>query len=683
MVASLREAERRQREEDERGFNSVVKECRGKLIAIVGDFNKGKTWIVDKLTFVKENHPDESSVLPDGFQLSTPGLCAKRVEINGAYLMFVDTAGKNQSIPMADAGEFNAAFKEETLQRTLLSELCPNILMVIGKMSRTEQRTMRELCESLKRMKHKRQGFSPMLFVVHNWKEVTDKPLFDYAIEEVCSLLGVTDNVGGDVARVSRAPNTHFCLFEKTDASLDDADPDSLRQLKRNYGQCKQRGDVDGAEKHACDLSKKNITIRHGVVTKSVGQYVHLQWETGLTETCTHDSFLKLCRDKTIAQTSQEKSTFVRANRTVKEGFYESSVPIIEGKFDDIDVRHYFLANDICDFGRSYNVDAFPVIRTSLQEAAVFTTTPGLPMGFLNYMAEFRGAMERVAPRFFKTLQDEGGKASDFRLTMEAEENQVEPTDHIAKYLGLEDESIADCSRQKLLEDHPENFYDVVIRPYPTKDFRHLPGVGLELRLSKKFMGDESPNACNVFRIRLSPHAQFCPDINPVEPSTTHASSLTADDLGSSSRFIQINGRSCQYKILTTTELPAKDNAGEPLQRKRVIIDVPGCDDLAQSLKFDSELRSGGKCRDVHFRHGGAGTFEVRNQNLVKHSFLKDTNGWTEITQDEEVSKGDKGNVFPIGFGIDSGKTRIVQDRGVLVIDVTSLCDDDSDSDGS
>jgi len=195
-------------------------------------------------------------------------------------------------------------------------------------------------------------------------------------------------------------------------------------------------------------------------------------------------------------------------------------------------------------------------------------------------------------------------------------------------------------------------------------------------------MGDESPNACNVFRIRLSPHAQFCPDINPIEPSTTHASSLTADDLGSSSRFIQINGRSCQYKILTTTELPAKDNAGEPLQRKRVIIDVPGCDDLAQSLKFDSELRSGGKCRDVHFRHGGAGTFEVRNQNLVKHSFLKDTDGWTEITQDEEVSKGDKGNVFPIGFAFDSGKTRIVQDRGVLVIDVTSLSDD-SDSDGS
>merc|ERR1711862_73336 len=105
--------------------------------------------------------------------------------------------------------------------------------------------------------------------------------------------------------------------------------------------------------------------------------------------------------------------------------------------------------------------------------------------------------------------------------------------------------------------------------------------------------------------------------------------------------------------------------------------------DLAQSVKFDSGSHSGGKCKDVHFKHGGGGTFEVKNKNLVKHSFLKATDGWTEIPQEEEVSKGDKGNIFPIGFGIDSGKTSIVLDHGVLVIDVTSLCDDDSDSDGS
>merc|ERR1711862_591790 len=151
--------------------------------------------------------------------------------------------------------------------------------------------------------------------------------------------------------------------------------------------------------------------------------------------------------------------------------------------------------------------------------------------------------------------------------------------------------------------------------------------------------------------------------------------SLGKGDLGQL-RFISIGGQSCQYRVYNT-------QASEHAQKKRVIVEVPGFKDLQGSCKFADDVKSGNKSKDVKFSHKGGGKIEIKTSSFTTHEFVAASNNWTDIThlEGEEPAKTESGNQFNIGFGIDKSKTRITQDQGVLIVDVTSMCDDDSDSD--
>jgi len=334
---------------------------------------------------------------------------------------------------------------------------------------------------------------------------------------------------------------------------------------------------------------------------------------------------------------------------------------------------------------------AFPVIRASLQEAAAFTTTQGKSLGFLNYMSEIKTAVERVAPRYFKVDgSEERPTTSTFKLEIELEGSGGQPSNHLAKVASMSDAKhgdpeiqssdflqLDDACKQRRLEEEPEAFYDAVIRPYPIKDFRHMSSIGLQLRLGKEFVSDTADG--RVYNLRLAAPmnktAQFIPDRNThqAEPSMVMGAALGKNDLHDL-RFMQIGSQSCQYRVFT-------QSATNGLQKKRVIAEVPGCNDLDGICKFD-DGKSGNKSKDVKFSHKGGGKIEIKSSSLTTHEFIAASNSWTDVThwETEEPVKTESGNQFNIGFGIDKSKTRISQDRGVLIVDVFSMCDDvDSD----
>eukprot|EP00662_Eupelagonemidae_sp_cell21_P045862 gene45862-45588_t len=69
-----------------RNVTTLPRPTRCHIHTVLGDFNKGKTWLLGKLT---------EAEFPAGHTVHTPGLCARSLRVRQKELIVLDTPGRN------------------------------------------------------------------------------------------------------------------------------------------------------------------------------------------------------------------------------------------------------------------------------------------------------------------------------------------------------------------------------------------------------------------------------------------------------------------------------------------------------------------------------------------------------------------------------------------------------------
>jgi len=632
--------------------------------------------------------------LPDGCQLATPGLCAMHAKIDESDMVFVDTAGKNKSIPMGDEEEFDAAIHEEFFQRGLVSELCPNVLMVVGKMTRAEQKNLRELCSQMKNSAtNRKEGVGAIIFIVHNWRDVSTLAGFNDNLEEVCSLF----NAGG-----TNEAGAHSVL--------------TTPGIK-----IKKEGKV-------------------GKVVKADGSFVHIQWEDtdhgkiNHVTPFTQDEWRQLVDNRLIEQADKKKATFermVKAVRFAKSGRNRpgcddaddsleednsdgkdpdgtqispdtlpkvpdsvdthSSAPeankkkrqrrrggrrqvtMISGFMDGVEQRHFFLAEHSGNLKDDINLPTIELLKNSLVHGTVRTTGSEKNTGEFNYVQQFCEAVEKVAPKFFKVP---GQPSQPVRLTvtkprifLATNNKSSKAKDAKAGSTTQEADSKRLAGKSLALAIAPEQFYDVVMRAALDKDFRDFNQQGIECRVQSKHLHEDvqkQPGANATFRLRLSPSAaKFTPNVHHAEAEVLSPSLPP----GVPTHSICINGMSCPYKVFQHV---GAENDDGTCMRKKWQINVPG---FGHVNNLNEEVPKP-KLRDIKAASGmGEARVELHTQHLKSPEIVST---WSDITHDEKppVNKQDC-FTFPVGFNFDSRNIHVEQANGLLTFEVRTWQEED------
>lgn len=157
-------------EEQDRSALFLPKEhlWEGAVIAVVGLYDKGKTFVLNKITQTK---------LPSGKKVSTKGLSFKHVkDHSGTSFVLLDSAGSYS--PVRVKGELSVAEKEATewFLLDLIFELSDYFVCVVNDFTSLDQRYLDRLTRSLQ---NSSKSFREVI-VVHNMKEVTSKKMFKH-----------------------------------------------------------------------------------------------------------------------------------------------------------------------------------------------------------------------------------------------------------------------------------------------------------------------------------------------------------------------------------------------------------------------------------------------------------------------------------------------------------------------
>jgi HSP20 family molecular chaperone IbpA len=142
----------------------------GAVIAVVGLYDKGKTFCLNKIT---------NSQLPSGKKVSTKGLSFKHVNVESTNFVLLDSAGSYS--PVKVVNELSVAQKEATelFLLDLIFDLSDYFIDVVNDFTSLDQRYLDKLTRSLQ---NSNKVFREVI-VVHNLKEVTSAQVLAHVWE--------------------------------------------------------------------------------------------------------------------------------------------------------------------------------------------------------------------------------------------------------------------------------------------------------------------------------------------------------------------------------------------------------------------------------------------------------------------------------------------------------------------
>jgi HSP20 family molecular chaperone IbpA len=168
---------------------------RGAVVAVLGLYDKGKTFVLNNLT---------ESKLPSGKKVATKGLSFKHVEVEGGTrFVLLDSEGSYS--PVKVLNELSVVEKEATelFLQELIFEMSDYFLCVVNDFTSLDQRYLDKLTRNLQSSK---KDFREVI-VVHNCKEVIDEDTLRHVWEtQVTAIYGAGTPQSTLVAAVD--PNT-------------------------------------------------------------------------------------------------------------------------------------------------------------------------------------------------------------------------------------------------------------------------------------------------------------------------------------------------------------------------------------------------------------------------------------------------------------------------------------------
>ena len=164
---------------------------------IVGNFKRGKTWLLQKIS---------DADFPSSETTHTPGLCFKTLEIQSKEVMLIDTKGENTPLNVVSSERLNDKKAEESFLRDIVSQLAEVFIYLVNSIGYNEQLTLMQLQEQLR-------GKNTSIFVIHNLKHLTTRHEFEQAWNEIKKIYadqnfvsdkGQIDGVTGEVRYLER-----------------------------------------------------------------------------------------------------------------------------------------------------------------------------------------------------------------------------------------------------------------------------------------------------------------------------------------------------------------------------------------------------------------------------------------------------------------------------------------------
>lgn len=139
----------------------------GAVIAVVGLYDKGKTFVLNQLT---------GAALPSGKKVSTKGLSFKHVKIDSTRFIVLDSAGSYS--PVQVVNELSVAQKEATelFLLDLIFDLSDYFICVVNDFTSLDQRYLDKLTRSLQ---NSNKTFREVI-VIHNLKEVMTSQVLEH-----------------------------------------------------------------------------------------------------------------------------------------------------------------------------------------------------------------------------------------------------------------------------------------------------------------------------------------------------------------------------------------------------------------------------------------------------------------------------------------------------------------------
>ena len=142
----------------------------GAVVAVLGLFDKGKTFVLNHLTELD---------LPSGKKVSTKGLSFKHVDVEGTKFVVLDSEGSYA--PVKVENELSVVEKElsERFIQDVIFELADYFLCVVNDFTSLDQRYLDKLTRSLQNSKKVFQE----VIVVHNCKTVMERSVMQHIFE--------------------------------------------------------------------------------------------------------------------------------------------------------------------------------------------------------------------------------------------------------------------------------------------------------------------------------------------------------------------------------------------------------------------------------------------------------------------------------------------------------------------
>ncbi len=140
---------------------------KGAVVAVVGLYDKGKTFILNQITRTK---------LPSGKKVRTKGLSFKHLNVDGTDFVLLDSAGSNA--PVRVENELSVYQKEATEHFILdiIFEISDYFICVVNDFTSLDQRYLDKLARTLQ---GSRKAFREVI-VVHNFKDVTSVHVLEH-----------------------------------------------------------------------------------------------------------------------------------------------------------------------------------------------------------------------------------------------------------------------------------------------------------------------------------------------------------------------------------------------------------------------------------------------------------------------------------------------------------------------
>jgi len=641
------------------------KSTQGFLVAVQGNFGVGKSFVINAVSQGVNNDDLTRPELPSAHEVSTAGISAVISNVRGQSVIFCDTAGRNSAVPVTSDEDFDGALSEQDFQADLLGKLCPNQVLVVGKLSLQDQQSLREMTSKAD------QGTT--IFVVHNLRHVRNDFQFKTELENICSLLAASDDVGGEANRVSRQAGTHFLWHE-----------------------------------------------RRGTVRQSSNDMVFVEWsDTNENDVFALNDWIQKVEKREIKENDDvKKSTALGAMFALHHYQHETQasspndyvkkngIPCITGTCDRSKVTQYHLFfwchpkaethTALEDSAFAFNTATSSYLKDTICSRGIPTTTRSEKgvgsLGVLNYAAEVFKALEALVPQYWKV---EDGQV-DIRVTKQKMKRKECPTLLLGETGGDADkvasmQAVQDRAKQVFdLTFSPERYYNFVLYSgRPGGDFRDLNSEGFIFRVNRMHIKDDALDRLAdgenwVWNLKVTPEARFMPN-SVAQTAFTGVADVDATPTEDSEE-IHFNNKSYRWSSYQRDIL---SDQGEHIKQKMFVIDTAGCE-LVNECNPDYVPPAGGKkVRAVRTRYANGSKMTLdtsqlkpRDARTLLKTLTSDSENpltWTNVTR-KESEKPEWSNQecrWPVDFNPDPKATKVVQHGGQLLIAVQSALDED------